>query len=166
MDSEMLLKVIALTTLLGAVTTYALWIRVRVLLLRQDLFAIRDALFDRIVKLGKLDDPAYRHARDEINGVIRIAAGLSVSTIGYAITCKAKGTPTPTSEDEAVREAVRDAKSKAATRLGKYLLRETLGGIFITCWMWVFPKKVRKDMAETRLNEHLDRSIITNSMCF
>lgn len=63
---------------LSFVITYAWWCRFRVWVLRQDLFEIRDRLWDEAMRCGFIDDPAHRDARDAINAMIRFCPRLSV----------------------------------------------------------------------------------------
>lgn len=58
--------------------TYAWWCRFRIWVLRQDLFEIRDRLWDDARKGGFLGHPAHREARDAINAMIRFCPRLSL----------------------------------------------------------------------------------------
>ena len=51
---------------------YLAWIKVRVTILRQMLFEIRDGLWDTAFKLNRFDDPAYRRSRSHLNNMIRM----------------------------------------------------------------------------------------------
>ena len=57
---------------LSVSVSYGLWAKLRIVLLRQDLFVIRDRLWDRAGELSGFDDPAYRHARKHLNDAVRI----------------------------------------------------------------------------------------------
>src|SRR5688572_25994356 len=55
---------------LSVVISYAWWVRFRVWILRQDLFAIRDELWDRMHELGLLHHPDHVRTRTELNAMI------------------------------------------------------------------------------------------------
>ena len=74
------LQLIIGTIMLAAVLSYAWWVSLRVWMLRQDLFSIRDDLWDAMKARGLLDDPAHREMRDALNAFIRVAPRFSVLT--------------------------------------------------------------------------------------
>lgn len=119
--------------LLSWVLAYAWWVKVRVLRLRDDLFAIRDRLFDAAQSEAGFDDPAYCYARNSINCTIRLAGTLSVPTVIY-MCAKADGKSVPSrpgSKSADLQQAVTAALDDRDTRVVKYLLNETLGGRFL-----------------------------------
>src|SRR5437016_3004749 len=67
-----------LTLIVLAFVLFALWPQQRTDLFRQQMFALRDELFDFAAD-GKIafDDPAYRHLRQLMNGFIRYAHNLT-----------------------------------------------------------------------------------------
>src|SRR6056297_2477608 len=79
-----LLQLSAGITGLISVGLYLAWRQLRVVFLRQDLFAIRDHLWDRAKKSDGFSDPAYREAREALNGVILYAHKLDLFT--FAVT--------------------------------------------------------------------------------
>jgi hypothetical protein len=66
--------------LLGAISTYCWWIYFRVWVFRQDIFEIRDRLWDLANSRGILDDPRHREARETLNAIIRFAPRFSLAT--------------------------------------------------------------------------------------
>lgn len=141
MTSE-LLRLILWFTALSLVLAYALWVKLRVVLLRQALFEIRDDMFDQVAALGRLDDPAYLVRRASINSVIRISGTLTPVTIAYLV-----GTATPadmpTSTDKNVQDVLLKTHDRVVRRLTRYISRETLTGVLLFCLLRVLPKGVR-----------------------
>ena len=80
LEFDIFILVVSITGLFAALL-YAWWVKARVLLLRHDLFEIRDGLFDKIMRLGALDDPAYRQARSHLNSMLRGAGTLNIYTM-------------------------------------------------------------------------------------
>jgi len=86
------IQLVLFSTLLSLAIAYAWWVRFRVWMLREDLFSIRDQLWDTMLEEGTLDDPEHRRVRDEINALIRIAPLFSVWTvIGIIISTLLEG---------------------------------------------------------------------------
>src|SRR5438105_14932017 len=81
---------------LSACITYAWWTVVRVIRLRQDLFEIRDELFDDVAGIGQLCHPAYKHARDQFNGILHLAEMLCIPTTLFLFITRDR-TPQPLS---------------------------------------------------------------------
>ena len=76
-----LLTIFAGSMLASCAVAYAIWSGARATFLRQDLFTIRDRLWDEARKRGRFDDPAYLSARKHINGLIRFAETISVPVV-------------------------------------------------------------------------------------
>lgn len=124
--------VIGVVLVSGAIT-YSLWIVVRVLLLRQDLYDLRDHLFDEAAKIGALKDPAYRDLRNTLNGLARIADRVNIPTaVSIAIQEPPRRGDTPTGRPESPREDVQHlvdvVYDRLSQRLLRYLLLETAPG--------------------------------------
>lgn len=64
---------------------YMYWTRLRVIVLRQQLFAIRNDLWDKARELDALDDPAHKEEREKFNKMIRNAHELSLPNLLYTI---------------------------------------------------------------------------------
>jgi hypothetical protein len=130
------LRIIAACLGLSLLITYAWWVRVRVWVLRQDLFAIRDDLWDAMRANDQLTNPAYRDLRDGANSLIRLAPFLSVWTIARTIL----------SRDDFRQLLVRDphiveldlARLAILRRIVRYLLFESLSGLVILAVTGVF----------------------------
>jgi len=121
-------------TLISVGLTYALWVKMRVLALRQDIFDARDWLFDRARDLNAFDDPGYRACREYLNAICRHADDLSWSAFGYVCSneeWKSDHKWIPDSSNADVKAAVDNAVEYSAKRVLRYLQYETLTG-------WVF----------------------------
>src|SRR4051794_29632881 len=101
-------------TALALLVCYAWWSRFRVWLLRQDLFAIRDEVWDRMRAAGALDHPSHRQFRDGINSMIRFAPDLSLFTVWRMLLTNVA----PASEVAApIHEAVKWGRHETFVRL-------------------------------------------------
>lgn len=69
------------TFLVSASVCYACFSVLRVYLLQEELFAIRDALWDKARELNAFDMPEYVRARQHINSCIAVAKLLSVDSV-------------------------------------------------------------------------------------
>ena len=114
---------------LFAALLYAWWVKARVLLLRHDLFEIRDGLFDKIMRLGALDDPGYREARSHLNSLLRSAGTLNIYTMLYLIqaTGETKSRRIESNNVE-VQKLIDNASRQVAERVFRYLVRHTATG--------------------------------------
>ena len=124
--------------LIASGLTYAIYSALRVVLLRQHLFDARDELFDEAARLGALNDPAYRQARDHLNAWAREAHALSWPLIMY---CFAHETPDPDlkkTENMDLQVAIDCAFEKAAMRTWRYLTMQTLPGLFLTVFFSLY----------------------------
>lgn len=147
MDSD-LIKLCVASFCLGLVIAYAWWTKVRVLRLRQHLFAIRDEMWDSANRLGQLDDPAHREYRDVINATIYCAGTITPITIIYCgmLIRKAKTSfaqpPKPLSAE--IEAIIAKAKERVNRRMVKYLTRETLSGLMLGILLCLIPKRLRE----------------------
>src|SRR6266446_6459148 len=87
---------------LALLVCYAWWSRFRVWVLRQDLFAIRDVVWDAMRAQGMLEDPAHREFREGINAMIRFAPDLTFFTVWRILVTNL--TPSSTEETTATAE--------------------------------------------------------------
>jgi hypothetical protein len=141
------LELIFFSILLSAVLSYAWWIRFRVWMLRQDLFVIRDRLWDSTRSEGGLDDPEHRRVRDSINALIRIAPLLSLWTI---VRIFIEG---PESKERArplTGSRANEALEQAVTRVSCYLLFQTISGLILLTIMTLISFRVRLPISLTR----------------
>lgn len=118
-------------TLISFVTTHAWWSVVRVVRLRQDVFDIRDRLFDAAADTTAFDDPAYRDARHHLNSVARIADTISISNLGFLLHANFGQRDRPVSTNTALQEAIDASLERCTERILTYLLRETFTGLVV-----------------------------------
>lgn len=119
--------------LISGALTYAWWIRVRVVCLRQDIYDLRDELFDIALKLRALDDPGYKATRAHLNGLARSAEVISVPLAIYASTLETEAAAhrghSFRSADPALQSSIDDVHDRCARRLVRFLFWETLSGL-------------------------------------
>jgi hypothetical protein len=111
---------------ISVVITYLCWVRFRVWSLRQDLFEIRDNLWDRMESEGRLDDPAHRELRDAINSLIRIAHFLSPLTILRILLNREKFSPLLALREN--DELLKQTRAQVFVRVARYILLESASG--------------------------------------
>lgn len=116
------------TFLLTFVVCSAWWIRVRVILLREELFAVRDELWDRAFELEKLNDSAYQEMREHINALIQAAGYVTFITLILATMSGRNPPERRRSEDEQLQESIDLAYTKVAKSVLGYCLDDTLTG--------------------------------------
>lgn len=111
---------------------YAMWVRVRVWRFRQDLFEIRDHLWDQMRSQGKLNDAAHREARNGINVLIRLAPALSLVSFSILVVSGVK--EVDSAIDKNAPTAVNRALHAAVRRTLKLVIFESpLGLLFLAC---------------------------------
>jgi len=123
--------VIAMTS----ITLYLILIRPKSRLdkFSQDLFRIRDDLFDAMIR-GDHDfsDPAYGATRRFINGLIRLAPWMSlfsIYTMNFIVKrCPVTNMVTPNTNDLKLRELLKQSEDIVIRRLVKYVYLETIIG--------------------------------------
>lgn len=69
---------------LSLVVGYGTWVSVRVWIFRQQLFQLRDRLWERMFDMGELGDSGYQSLRKSINGLIELAPAISTSMLWVA----------------------------------------------------------------------------------
>ena|SRR5208337_2428697 len=122
------IQVVVFTTLLSGILSYAWWLRFRVWMLRQDLFTIRDDLWDVMRQAGRLDDPTYLEMREALNALIRTAPLLSVLTVLRLVS---QGTHANILIEAELEPALQEARNRTILRLTRYIFMETLSGIVV-----------------------------------
>lgn len=123
------IQIILGSVLISGAITYAWWVRFRVWMLRQDLFTIRDELWDEMRSRHMLDDPAHRQLRDGVNAFIRVAPILSIFTILRTLAEGVKANVLNLAEP--ADEAIKAARSKVVARVSRYILFESLTGLIL-----------------------------------
>lgn len=118
------------TAITSLALSFAWWCKVRVVDLRQDLFDIRDEMWDRAHEIGALDDTAYRAAREHLNSLARHAHEFNIPVLAYLLASEPDGgyPKYPKSDRQDVQEIVDSAIDASSTTLVHYLLRKTLAG--------------------------------------
>ena len=120
------IQVVVFSVLLSVAICYAWWVRFRVWMLRQDIFNIRDELWESMRLSGELDDPSHREMREALNALIRLAPLLSVLTILRVLTDETYAAVLTTKD---VGIAVRTARNRTVIRVTRYLFLETFSGL-------------------------------------
>lgn len=121
---------------ISLILTYALWCQVRPWILRQQLFAIRDDLWDAMRATGQLDHHDHRELRELINALIGVAGMLTWPTFLFLLITRGdfRLVVAPPSEIPEVNRT----RLAVARCVAGYLLRATLTGRVFLAWAWVF----------------------------
>lgn len=124
-------QLILASALLSFAAFYLIWMKVRVVVLREQLFKIRDRLWDDAYRLDQLDDPAYLTARERLHVLIQYAHHVDLPTFVYAGIKQSDGPPLAiaSSNNEAMQSAIEDATLSTAKRLLTYLFLMRLSGL-------------------------------------
>lgn len=126
-----LLLLFAGSAIVSLAIAYAWWSHVRVTFLREELFAIRDRLWDNARELDALQDRAYQQARNHLNAGIGIAGLYSIRTlrkwerspIAQQIPldrCQSSNTP--------LQEAIDAAYKESGARVVRYVVFYSASG--------------------------------------
>jgi len=110
--------------LLTFVCSYAAWTKFRVVRLRQDLFGIRNRLWDRMRELGSFDDPAHLATRERINAMIRFAHLLNLPMMFFLmIKIPKPAVPAiPSSSDPDTQIAIDEATDASVNCVLSYMV--------------------------------------------
>lgn len=131
MTSEHIIFVLG-CSLMSLGVSYAWWLKVRVIWLRQDIYDLRDELFMESVRLDRVDDAGARAAREHLNTLARISPIISIPLIANAIQLGvSRECPVPKSSHSDLNTAITTAMEQADRRLARYLLKHTLSGLVI-----------------------------------
>lgn len=117
--------------LTGAVL-YWLWLKVRVVFLRQELFRLRDHLWDVAQTKGLLDDPAYACAREHLNACIRAAMHFSVTMFQCTLN-DSERSERPSSADPQFSALIDETYAECGRLLARYVLFWRLSGWLYLC---------------------------------
>jgi hypothetical protein len=140
-------SVLTISTVVASVAiAYAWWIYVRVMWLREDLFNVRDALFDLAMERGRLKDPAYLLARGRVNAMIRMAGTFNLHTVVFLSTIVPdRSADDMRSSDQVLQGAIDSAYHKVGKRLFKYITRQTLTGCLLWLLAWLVRPVVQRE---------------------
>ncbi len=136
---------------ISTVITYAWWTKIRVWALRQDLFQIRDRLWDQMRVRGELDDPAHREFREGINSLIRLAPFLSLMTVARIVLDRDEFKPLLARNKDAT--AIQQARHDVFYRVTRYLLVESISGLVLSSIAIVFGMA---EALKTRLAQRIE----------
>lgn len=130
--------------ILGGMVNYAIWCRLRGVFLRQDLFAVRDALWDQAQKGGFLADARYIATRRQINGLIRSASLLSIEILRLPVPSKDR-IKLPNAGSRHIEQLCDAALSDCGRIVWVYVLFHRASG-----WLYVAGALLRGVMAATK----------------
>ncbi len=111
--------------------SYAWWVSLRVTCLKEEIFAIRDRLFDDALEQCRLADPAYVDARGRLNMLIRFAHMWNFPVFIAVLVSPSPGRKRIESEDAQFDAFIQTAIDEASTRYVMYMLTSTLTGRFV-----------------------------------
>ena len=118
--------------------TYIWWIRARDMLLRQELFSIRDRLWDEARRLDAFDDEAYREARQRLNDTIRISRWITIPSVALFLDVEAEPMEKKCTKNQELQTAIDNAYREAAGYICHHLMRHTLSGLTILSLAFAF----------------------------
>jgi hypothetical protein len=136
--------------ILSLIISHAIWCSVREIFVRQDLFAIRDDLWDVARERGGFEDPAYREARSHLNAVINcvhlVSVPLLLSPPMIAGTKGKKKAKLPRSSDHVLQKAIDSAYNAAAKRVQQYVFRDRIltCAVSVVGLVWHFSQNIKE----------------------
>jgi len=121
--------------IMGAALAYAWWSSIRVTFFRQDLFVIRDRMWDRAREAGALEDPKYQYMREVLNSCISAASFISLPQMVRArLVGQSEGQVMAYTARPDVELIVADAENAMVSRVTRYvLLDRPVSGVFFGC---------------------------------
>jgi hypothetical protein len=147
--------------LLSACVGYAMWVRVRVWRFRQDLFEIRDRLWDQMRSRGELSHPAHREARNAINALIRLAPALSL--VSFLILLIGGGPVRNSHIDQTAPEQVHQALRQTVHRTLTLVIFESPLGLI--AWLAMFVVHMHQ-AALARIDQAINRIVRSGQLQF
>lgn len=146
---------------LSLIVTYAAWVKVRVVLLRQRLFEIRDGLFDEVLLLGALDDPGYRDARTRMNANIRFVPALSIPVMYFlGNSYDGDGVPVVHSDNPDVQKAIDRARESMHRAIYRYVMRYTASGLLLSILLIALPRNRSKRRVIEGMEQRLSDEVV------
>ena len=124
--------------LVSGALTYAWWVKVRVVCLRQHIYDIRDDLFDYAAGHDCLDDEAYRETRKQLNAIAVGADLITIPVILYMLTHGHNERTLTKSENEAMQVRIDSSIEACVVRVLYYLKNETFTGVAFCQMMYLF----------------------------
>ena len=133
MTSAILLAIASF--MLGVSISYAVWSKVRVVFLREELFTIRDHLWDVARKHEAFDDPAYVDAREHFNAAVVATPMCSVSILERVAGHVGGGVEFRRSDNEEFQAAIDCAYRQMTSLCLRYIfLWRASGWLHILKW--------------------------------
>lgn len=127
-----LLKITMGSMLIGIALAYAWWSSIRITFFRQDLFEIRDRLWDQARELDALSEPRYVRMREVLNACISAASFLSLpQLVREILTASHSARQITPSERNEVEKIVAEAENHLVSRVTRYLILDRpVSGLF------------------------------------
>lgn len=123
-----MIAVVVGTTMLSAALAYAWWCRIRVVALRQDIFDLRDGLYDVALAESIFDDPAYRSAREHLNRVANVSDSITIPVLVFVLHRGVTELPRPRSRNDRMEQAIELAMRQCVERIMRFLWHQTFTG--------------------------------------
>ncbi|MEM1227517.1 MAG: hypothetical protein AAGJ40_17600 [Planctomycetota bacterium] len=137
---------------LTLVGLYIGWRSFRVFLLRLQLLAVRNAMWDAAHDAHCLEDPIYMQYRSQLNTLIRFAHKVDLPTLALSTIDTANSHPIKIEKaSQEIRSSLEHSIDEAATVLNNYILwyRPFTGILFAKLASWAIHLE-KKRQAETR----------------
>lgn len=126
-----LLQIAAGAAIIGTAIGYAWWSSIRTTFFREDLFAIRDAMWDSARQLDCLEDPQYQYMRDVLNSCISAASFMSIPQMTHSMLVSASPRVAVKSSRHEVAEVVEQAEKQLVLRVTRYIILDRpVSGLF------------------------------------
>jgi hypothetical protein len=106
--------------------------KMRIICVREDLYEVRDALFDVAARKECVWDPAFREAYDHIGHLTQIIDLLSVELVKSSAFYARPLRPRQRACDDELQRFIDDAYRKSALRVWGFLFDESLTRRFVT----------------------------------
>lgn len=143
--------------ILSLAISYAWWVRLRVWLLRQDLFNLRDELWQQMSENGTLEDESYQQTRNALNQLIRLAPYFSFFVLARILLEDTGEVSRPLM----ILPQVRTARSQLVSRLMGYMLQESLIGLIAVTIAHIYRCK---ESSEKQIAKWIDRLLNSRSV--
>lgn len=144
--------------LMSSAIAYACWASVRVTFLRQELFAIRDRLWDETRILGAFNDPAYQETRQHLNAAIRISGLFSAQAFdawnASGNVRKLEGHSRLLSQNIHLQAAIDHALEASSTTIIRFAVLYRLSGL-----AWLAKSTIKHIFSRSR--KHADTGFTT-----